>query len=393
MESAKTTRGKEDEELKDKENEENDHKHWLAQAKEKEEKKELSKKFPNDKITIVGLIGIGLILINLYLEGFHFTEEYLKTIGHLTRDVGIAFLSAAIISFLIEIPSLLDYFKERIIDALKDNNYLKDLSYPELERIKEKCNKLIFLYHGKRHDVFLNESLIEFENEIFKSLLKPYYEYFIATVDCKDYSKNPGIEFPGTKCYRKVVQTNFKIVNPLKGEKTEKILNPMDFYCPEDFNTCESLIHLTRFRVKIDKGDYKDYTLEITKHIDNMDICSYPNYNKKLTYKLNNEEVKFHFNSEITVDMEEVRLISSDDKIYAKRVDKPTKNLTINYLYDNPNFKLKADCFSTMPILTIDNLILTEYSNSVFIESKTWLLPGNGILIAIVPKEETLVAT
>ena len=69
-------------------------------------------------------------------------------------------------------------------------------------------------------------------------------------------------------------------------------------------------------------------------------------------------------------------------------MDKPTKNLTINYLYDNPKFKLKADCFSTLPSLYVDNLILTEHSNSIFIESKTWLLPGNGILIAIVPKEE-----
>ena len=273
-----------------------------------------------------------------------------------------------------------------IINALKDKHYLEGLSDSELETIKETCNNLLFLYHGKREDVYLNESLIEFENEIFRLLMKPYYEYFITTIECTDYVPDIAQDFLGGTCIKKIVQTNFKIVNPIKGQKTEKLLPPFRFYCPEEFS-CEDMVKITKFRVRVDGAEYKDFADDIVLHFES-DNSKYPNYNQKLTYKLNKEQVKFTFLNEITVEMEEIRLISSNDKIYSKRMDKPTKNLTINYLYDNPKFKLKADCFSTLPSLYVDNLILTEHSNSIFIESKTWLLPGNGILIAIVPKEE-----
>lgn len=355
---------------------------------EHNEKRELSK----DKIIITGLLGIGAILSSIVFESFHFEEEYLKIIGHLLRDGGIAFLSAAIISYIIEIPNTLKYFKELIIEALKDTNYLKDLSFNELERIKEKCNKLIFLKQGRKDESVLNESLIDFENEIFQLLMKPYYDYFIITVDCKDIKDNAGIVLPG-ECVKKTIQTNFKLVNPISAEKTEKLFStPLGFYCPDDYESCDALFTVTRLRIKVDDEQFIDYTDKVKKRIENVKSTKYPNYNKSLSYIFDDgKDISFTFFNHIIVDLEEIRYISKDDKIYTKRIDKPTKNLTVNYLYDNPNFKIKADCFSTLPNITNDNLIMTEHENSVFVESKTWFLPGNGILIAIVPTEGMLI--
>ena len=87
------------------------------------------------------------------------------------------------------------------------------------------------------------------------------------------------------------------------------------------------------------------------------------------------------------MEVEETRFVAHSDPIYVQRLSKPTKSFSIDYIYNNPNYKLKIEGFGANANLTDGKFIKSENGNFVSFDMLSWLLPGNGILIATIPLE------
>jgi hypothetical protein len=339
-------------------------------------------------------MGSFLFVMSVVFEKFHNHFQgfsYLLTLlGQFSRDFSIAIIIAALVAKMIEVPNLISFVNGRTIEALSDYGFLNGLSDAELDKIKKKCSKIIFEKKGKRDgDQFLNESLIEYESDITSLLLKPYHEYYKINIHCTDVIlKNAeGVEF---KFMKKVTKRNFKIVNPLMGTAHVDIIPPVNLFCPDGFD-CSKLIELSKIIVSVDGATEKlDITGKFTKDIVQNTI-KHPNYNSRIIHCIApNKNSAYPFNSEITVEITETRFIPHSDPIYVQRVNRPTKNFSIHYTYDNPNATLKIEGFGADANLTDGKLIKTENGNSVSFDMLSWLLPGNGIIIATIPSEKVI---
>ncbi|MBL0199977.1 MAG: hypothetical protein IPP81_07310 [Chitinophagaceae bacterium] len=145
-------------------------------------------------------------------------------------------------------------------------------------------------------------------------------------------------------------------------------------------------------KIMITKDNSKE-KLDITNQFEPIFIkngVTHPNYNTKGNYFIKpNKNSNYPFKSELIVEFEDIRYIAHSDPIYVQRISKPTMNFSIHYSYHNPTKKLKIEGFGTNANLTDGKIIKTENGNSVSFDMLTWLLPGNGILIATIPLEHS----
>lgn len=280
-------------------------------------------------------------------------------------------------------PNVINFAKNRIVESLIHKNYLSTLKTSVLEDVKRECTKIILGKKGKRDERYLNESLAEYEAKISELILQPYHEYFRLNIHCEDcILKNSLGE--NVRFIRKTYKKTFKTINPMHGMATVKLFSALNVCCPDNFD-CAKLIELKKVTIKTDlETTPKDIT-EIVKLSPSINETRHPNYNYRINYLINLEDPSYSFNNEITVEIEEIRYIVDSDQIYIQRVNVPSKNLLINYSYSNPNFKLKIEGFGIDANMTDGKFIKTENGNSVMFESFSWLLPGNGIIVAFIP--------
>jgi hypothetical protein len=339
--------------------------------------------------------GITLFLMSIILEKLDFNaSENGVYVIHLAaiicRDISIALISAALIAKIIELPNVINFVNDRTIEALSNNNFLKSLDIPQLNAMKLSCTKLIFEKNGKRNaDQFLNDSLADYELQISDLLLKPYHEYYKLNIHCENIEL-PNSNGVNQKFMKKTYKRNFKIINPLAGSKSTTIFSPFNIYTPENFE-CLNLVSLSRFTIIRDNLIKEDLTDNYKKPSVVTVNANHPNYNSRIHYvDVNSTDITFE--SEIIVEIEEVRFITHNDPIFVHRVSRPTKNFSIVYSNDNPEIKLKIDGFGADANLTEGDFIKVENGNYVAFDVLKWLLPGNGIMIASVPKEDNNVA-
>lgn len=330
--------------------------------------------------------GLALMLLSNVLEHFKLPTEA-KIILHFIRDLGIAISSGAIIAKIIEVPNFINFINERTIESLSDNKFLVTLKGDALEVIKKKCSRLIFQKRGKKEgEHFLNDSLIEYESELSNLVLKPFHEYYKVSIICEDDFLNDanGIR---QKFMKKTTRRNYKIVNPLKESMNlDNIIPPLNMHCPENF-VCRDLFKLNKLIVSTDNSkEKKNLTDFFEPKIDSIEV-KHPDYNSRIVFTKGNNCPALTFNSEIVIEIEDVRYIAYSDPIYVMRVNKPTKNFSINYIYYNKGFRLKIECFAANANFTDGSFIKVENDQSVTLDVLSWLLPGNGILVATIPLE------
>ena len=335
--------------------------------------------------------GLFLLCISILFERFntHFPGflYIFNIISEISRDLSIAIISAALIAKIIEVPNFINFINSRTIEALTNHNFLNTLQPLELLDIKKACSKLVFEKNGKREiDQFLNESLIEYESEITKLLMRPYHEYYKINIHCEDVTLKDK-DGNSHSFIKKVSKRNFKIVNPLKGTINVDILPAFNMHCPENFE-CKNLIELNKITVTVDDSqERKDITKLFEPEIVGNGV-KHPNYNSRINYYLQpNKNSIYPFNSELVVEIEETRFIAVSDPVYVLRVNKPTKSFSVTYTYNNPKQKLKIEGFGADVNLTDGKTIKTENGSSVSFDMLSWLLPGNGIIIVTIPLE------
>ncbi|WP_430466941.1 hypothetical protein [Winogradskyella ouciana] len=341
-------------------------------------------------MSFVALLGIVFIVIGALLDNDFFPvstswkSEYKVLIIGILNNLGQALFVGGLIGILFEMGSVKRYFEQRISDILINDEYLKFQHHKELMRLRQRATKNI--YAQKSMDV--DKDLIELDKEICDALTEPYFDFFQEASTCRLSDDN--------KYIIKTVRNRFKLINPsvkkanfldvytpkvrfknIEGLEDSEIRNISAFEISVDGQALNSIIDIIKLKFSNDSKNGEDgYT--ITTELEFLNI------NKNLT---NNS---LSFNNTFTAKIIEERKIPLDDLNYSFRIDSLVKNFKFSLVFENDDTELVGNIYGTMSNPR-DGIFIDKDSNSISIESKKWMLKGNGGYISIVPKNWKLV--
>lgn len=320
------------------------------------------------------LILLGLLLIVLGSTPIEFAGYSLpESVRKIFESLGHAFVVGTAISVILDLPYMQKYYKSRIVDVLVGNEYLNSLPESELERLRKECTEKIYLKKTKHFE----QSLLNLDESISKLLTEPYISKYRIELTC--YKEGDNI--------RKRANIKYWIENPLHAEAIEDFDGKVGLYAIKDIPK-ENLFKVNKFAVKIDDNPSIDLATKVDYKFtdDNDDAKQGHNFVVSLVEKGIDKPFSFRFGTTLEIEIEDERLVPNNDNIYTKRIKLPTKNFQIHYNVIGMECKLQGVCLGTMLKGHMGHLRTVTNENSISIESFDWLLPGNGIMIAAIPK-------
>src|SRR5258708_6226847 len=114
---------------------------------------------------MIAFAGLVMIFISIYFRG-PTTNVFWDTL----IDVGKALIIGPTISLILDLPSMINYFKKITIKSLVSEQYLDALSRDKLLDLRKKCTARIHLKDAE----FVEPGLINMDKRICE-LLTPYY--------------------------------------------------------------------------------------------------------------------------------------------------------------------------------------------------------------------------
>ena len=321
------------------------------------------------KLYAIIFIGIGVIIYLLCLIiGQFFPRDIYKWLGvgsDFFCNIGNIFIALGLGTIVLDFFEFIEYVKERLIDILIDNEYISDLSVDKQVKLKNRLEKHIYSYADLEED-----GLLKFVQDEIHPLIKDYYyKEYITHVVCKlvDGKINKKIKrriVIAKKCHEEInisVSTFFQSI--LKGTPDEARANIV----------LQSVI-IDGVKMRVDVDDDLEYKLH---HTINEGISLYRNsfslHGNPITLK--EEDVVIEIEIDTTVDL--------DDYLYIQRVQKPCRNFTIHFHFNNTEFMVNCDAFGFMTSSVSDRMIQTDLDNCVVVRFTNWILPGDGVAFNI----------
>lgn len=322
-------------------------------------------------VILVGIILIILGTVEIQFGGYTIFESIRK----ISESVGQALIVGTAISVILDLPFMQRYYKNRIIDILVGNEYLNSLPQAELERLRKECTEKIYLKKTKHFE----PSLLELDEHISKLLTQPYVSTYRVEITC----------YQESNCIRKKANIKYWVENPLLNEATERIDGGILLYSVGDFPK-EDLFKINKFSIRIDDQQRMDFTDKIElKFVEKNDEKNPAhNYLVSIQEKGTDRNFSFNFRDTLEIEIEDERLVPFSDNVFVKRIKTPTKNFRIHYTVINMECTLQGACLGAVlgnsPVGQVRTVINEK---SISIESFDWLLPGNGIVIAAIPRK------
>jgi len=312
--------------------------------------------------------GIALILLSLVLE---FKYDNNEILCDLLKAIGEALIIGPAISYVLDLQSMVDYFKRITIKTLISNEYLKSLDRDKLLELRKQCTAKI---HLQDSDI-AEKGLINLDESVCELLTKPYYERYV---------QNMFIRKENNFFITKSIIEEY-IINPL-GTKISFKDFPKVYLQLGAGEVHTDHYKVLNFIVIADDNaevDYKD-KIEITKtDIDQPDI----HYNSQLTFtsKGTTTPLSIDFNNSIKIFKTIEVKTPITDITYIKRVKIPVKALNIQCNYQGNDLRLVGSCFGALSFPDNKGIRVIQEQNTISIESYNWILPGDGIFIVKVP--------
>lgn len=331
-----------------------------------EEKKPLLSK-PLQLIVFV-CFGIILILSSILLKQ-NFPDY--STIPDLLICLGQALIIGPALSWILDLPSMIDYFRKITIESLISSAYLKSLPRSRLVELRKECTAKIHLKDSES----VEKGLINMDENVCELLTQPYYERYRQNTICQ----------ADEKYFVKKHHIEEYLINPL-GIKTTYDDFPKTYLNIEDGQSVNNIFKVLKLTVKIDDQPESDYTSNVEIKENKINKSDIP-FDRELVWydKKSNSVLAFDYTNSIIINrVTEVRTPKSDIT-YIKRVKKPVKSLKVDYSYGGHDLKLVGSCFGTLSYSNDGGMKIIQEDNYISIESFNWLLPGNGIFIVKIP--------
>ncbi len=389
--------------------------------KKKKEKKECKNRSLWIWISAGLVIIIGFFIAERAIDGGLRFSQLIHTtrIFDLGIAIGSAIIAGAIVARVIDIPRRLSEYKESFIDALSSNKYLNTL---DEDRLTEQRQQITQLLHKK--DVpNMPKGLIKLDEEICKLLKSPFYHHYEQIIRCSYANSLDGTNSTERKYIKKECSVKYLIYNPYARKNPIAVdLGMGSFIQLEDGEEPNDFFRLKKFSIRIDdtKEPYDMFRLFNDGEIK-LGVCKRPKskegYNRKIFFDHHNKEsfrendikissilnnpeyyplvedidksedhLYFVFADKIEVELKWTVLVPVSDLMFTKRLRYPVKYFTLDYFFEDTQTQLNGRLIGT---LIDDSKISTTISDNgqhICIRTYDWLLPKNGAVIVMLPK-------
>ncbi|NLD46688.1 MAG: hypothetical protein GX660_05745 [Clostridiaceae bacterium] len=275
------------------------------------------------------------------------------TIVAMLRGVGVALVTSVFVSVLKLWFESTDY--------LVKNNFIKFLSKEEMLNLKSEIESE--LYFSKNNHNKDNNFYSFFGREVSSLLNECFYSYYETTIECcinDDYIS-------------KTITKKFQIVNPSKKEVLEKIPFRAEMQKVSNIDN-RDLYKIEKFEI-----DSLDFTGQINNELL---IVDEGNESKDAYCVKVDAEYEVKVKKQTTIDMVIKTIVPIDDVCFSNKITKPCKEYEINFIVKNSPCKLSWHNFGFLGNHK-DNIMETPIENGVILKLRDWILPGDGILVAI----------
>lgn len=288
---------------------------------------------------------------------------------------GQALLVGMVISWSMDLPFMREYFRKSILDLLVGDEYLSSLDKSRLQILRKNCTDRIYI-EGTKH---FDKSLLELDESITKLLAEPYISNYRCDVVCTKLADG---------MIQKVISIKTWYTNPSSKKADLEFKAKIWLFSSADRPNVD-VFKVTKLKVKIDGNGEDDLTSQV-KYTCQANKDSSAGYD--LQVSVNKEDgtpFKWEYESSLELEIEDVRLVPEHDNIFIKRISEhPVKSYRINYVVNNMDCKLDGTCFGTLAQVSSGEIRVVRQENSISIESFSWLLPGNGLIIATIPQKK-----
>ena len=383
------------------------------------------------------LVAIIILCIYKYIDTISKNEEYnirdffsTQFFLNILFGIAISIIAGAIVAIIIDLPNRLKEYENSFISALSSNNYLKKLDEDKLTKLRMEITDLLH----KKDVPNMPKGVIELDQKICSLLKEPYFKIYRQTTKCKLISRNTNGE---DKVYILKENTiNYVIHNPYDKDHAVSVDIGLGNQVLQEENVpLRDYFSMSEWTIRID--DYNkpiDLMKEINRGTIAIGSCNLSKenttYNKKVFLFIkgnkdklslddfyddstqesdqasaNNSEAQdiqenmdptldrllVTFCDKITVNMKYCTIVPTNDLLYTKRLRYPVKYFRLDYSFDHEDSNLIGQLIGTLIDQSKISTNVSDDGKHISIETFDWLLPKNGVVIAMASKKNSFV--
>jgi hypothetical protein len=288
------------------------------------------------------------------------------TVNDLLNSLGQALIIGPALSWILDLKSMVDYFKKITIESLISKEYLAKLERSQLLDLRKECTAKIHLKDAEN----IEKGLINLDESVCELLTEPYLER---------YRQNTSCSLDGDFFIKRHYMEEY-VINPLDKKVKFKEF-PKSYISVPIGEDATSFLTITKLTIKIDDGIEIDYTPKVKIHSSKVNDAEFL-YNTVFSWvDETGKDLEIEYNKSLLVNRVYEIKTPKDDITFIKRVTLPTKSLKIDYSYNGSDLRLIGSCFGTLSYSNDNGMKVIQDDNYISIESFDWLLPGNGIFI------------
>lgn len=311
------------------------------------------------------------LLISCVVEASQLIHNnWIHTLNLLLKEIGIALFIVATITIVLEISDFKEYFIQRLQDIIVEDDYIQHLTPEKLERIHDKIENR--LYNGDQRTE-PSSFYCKVQKEITDFVGKCYYEDMDITVECS------VVEIAGKRLFKKIIHRKVDIVNPTQ-EKVMEVI-PVGSSLPKiDGLEKEELYILHSVRV-----DSKDITeslrCDIQEIITNDPYCIDADCDRL---------IEIPSSSKKRVETITETRVPLDDIHYWHRIMKPCKQYRVSFIMNDDNYVVGGTGFGFLHgVGLIKQMLTNRLKSGLVFRFNDWILPGDGVIFTITPKNSS----
>lgn len=357
-------------------------------------------------------------------------NPWLESLLNIIVALSASALAGAFITTVLDLPEVVDGFRQVILDAFTSDSYINLLPKEKLEDIRVQTLRRIH-----KDSSTMPEDFIDIDSTLEALVDKPYYQFFNENVntgkrksykDCVEdmskYKQKSGSQdsasldnISGEYFIRESV-LEYELVNPLKTadaivdiaiKKSTDLRRDVSIKDMFILTQCEialddmapvSINPVIKYRTK--KGNMAsdpqtmtyNSLLSLASPLEGVDEISVGNIDKlkdikETKYEENTSSVystmNIRFNKRLKVRMEYKQIIPSNDNHYTRRMRYASKEYLVHFSCED-DYRVHGQVLGTL----IDQKKISISQNErnpkeVLIHCRSWLLPGNGTFIVL----------
>lgn len=296
-------------------------------------------------------------------------------LSNVFSGIALSVLAGLILGYYIDIPNMEKNYKNAMLNILTSDEYLKELDPSRLAKLREATTAILYSIPNN-----YEPGLILLDKEICSLLTHPYYEWYRQNITCE-------ID-PKYNCIKKHIELEYRIKSPNYDiDKTyNEDIGVRIFTHTVPGIELNELLEINKIAYKIDEEEWRYLTSRdiaiFQENCQNKTDNVYP-YCLTTSYESGNlKQINKSFKRCMEVKISYNKITINSDKTFCKRLRHPAKSFILNYSVKDVNQKLHGELLGTLVDIS-DYSIIGNETNSIFIESRKWMLPKNGAVIIL----------